>query len=444
MRTKFILLLILLPHGYAFAEFPIEWAVVKKGAFVIPSRDLPWTDPEGRATGKRIGYMRVGTVVRVNQCEHVNGPDDESTGDYCNVESEVGVEGKTLKTRLFALERGKVFAIARNEIVLYDRHTTSIAREKFSRNAGVIVELLGDWQNASQNEAINVIATYNLGRPGALTELAIRKSDLVEHTYVVEVPQNGTERPRKFRREKSESGEWVLNGKEVTLWSIKPAIRTNAAQLARKVLEQLGWDESINNDAEELLSKVFDVTASTLDRIRCVIKIETEVSTGFELLGNGLKLRGKIPVYNEGKFFDFDVDVVETNNKAEYWILTAKTVVCSTGAELADSEPQAIDKVTILVFKQGPFEGTPARLTVDGAERSGLSVPDAVDAYNIPRLFVIGKFSDYVKARKFISRQISNSDLIDDMTRQERIILQHIMIAKLGKFEREYLPDDIE
>ena len=188
VRTKFILLLILLPHSYAFAELPTEWAVVKKGAFVIPSHDLPWTDPEGRATGKRIGYMRVGTVVRVGKCEHVNGPDDESTGDYCSVESEVGVEGKTLKTRLFALERGKVFAIARKEIVLYDRHTPSKPREKFSRNAGVIVELLGDWQNAPQSAAVDVIATYNLDRPDALTNLAIHKYDLVEGTYVVDVP----------------------------------------------------------------------------------------------------------------------------------------------------------------------------------------------------------------------------------------------------------------
>jgi hypothetical protein len=445
MRTILItLILSLLLPVFAQAQFPTEWAVVKKGSFVIPSEDLSWTDSEGRAAGKRIGYMRVGTVVRVGACKHVNGPDDESTGHYCNIESEVGVEGKTLQNRLFPLERGKVFAVARKEIVLYDRIDQSKPREKFSRNAGVIIQLLGDWQSAAQGGGVDAIATYNLNRPGAITKVAIRTPDLIEGTYVIDVPQDESRPPKKFRRERSGSGEWVLKGETVSLWSIKPALKTTADKLSKRVFSEIGWDDGTAEKAQELLSRTFEVTTSILDRLQCVTDISADASAGFEFLGSGLKLSGKIPVYTKGKLFDFDVDVMERSGTAQFWVLTAKTVVCSVGEGVGDSEPKAVEKVTILCIKRHPLEGTPARLTSEYAKRFGLSIPDAVDAYNIPRLFIIGGFGDYVAARKLIAKRIANSCILDKMTRQERVILQHALIAKLGEFERDALVEDIE
>ena len=445
MRTILIIsILSLLVPVFAHAQFPTEWAVVKKGAFVIPSKDLPWTDPEGRAAGERIGYIRVGTVVRVGACRHVNGPDDESTGDYCNIESEVGVEGQTLKNRLFPLERGKVFAVARKEIVLYDRINQSKPREKFSRNAGVIIQILGDWQRATQEGCVDVIATYNLNRAGALTEVAIRTPDLIEGTYVIDVLQDESKPPRKFRRERSISGEWVLKGETVSLWSIKPALKTNADKLSKRVFSEIGWDEGTTEKAQELLSRAFEVATSILDRLQCVTEITADASAGFEFLGSSLKLSGKIPVYTKGKLFDFDVDVVEQDGIAQFWVITAKTVVCNVGEGLEDSEPKAVEKVTILSIKRHPLEGAPARLTSEYAKRFGLSIPDAVDAHNIPRLFIVGGFGDYVAARKLIAKRIANSCILDKMTRQERVILQHAMIAKLGEFERDVLVEDIE
>ncbi len=70
MRIYIIIsVLMFIPGGYVFAQYPTDWAIVSKGAFVIPSEGLPWTDPDGRAAGKRIGYMRVGTVVRVGSVD---------------------------------------------------------------------------------------------------------------------------------------------------------------------------------------------------------------------------------------------------------------------------------------------------------------------------------------------------------------------------------------
>ena len=428
----------------AAAQFPTEWAVVKKGAFVIPSKDLPWTDPEGRAAGKRIGYMRVGTVVRVGDCTHVNGPDIDSTGAYCNVQSEIGVEGKTLQNRLFPLESGKTFAVARNEIILYDRRNPSKRRDSFSRNAGVMVQVIGNWQAETQNGMVDVIATYNLSRAGALTELAINKEDLIKNTYVIEMSSHRENSPRKFQRERASTGEWILTGNEVAVWSIKPALKLTANRLSKQVLEDIGWDEGTAEEAEKLLSSAFDITTSILDRLRCVSEIDTAASAGFEFLGSGLKLSGKIPVYSKGKLFDFDVDIIERNGIAQYWILTAKTVNCSLGETLVDSEPHSVEKVMVLSIKNRPPDGAPARITVEFAKRYGLSIPDAVDSQNIPRLFIIGEFKDYIAARKLIATRIANSALLDQMTRQERILLQHAMITKLGQFERNALLEDIE
>jgi hypothetical protein len=443
-KLMIFLVLIFLYPLLVFAQFPTEWGVVKKGTFVIPSNELPWTDPEGRSAGKRIGYMRVGTVVRVGACTHVNGPDDDSTGMYCNVESEVGVEGKALASRIFPLERGKTFAIARKEVVLYDRINISVPREKFSRNAGVIVQLIGDWHSANRNEAIDVIATYNLERPNSLTEVAVLKSDLVKNTYVIQMPIEDSLSPRKFERERTQSGEWVLSGGAVSLWSIKPALGTTAIKLSKQVFSDIGWDEGTTEEAENLLSKAFEITTSVLDKLRCVTDISADVSAGFEFLGNGLKLNGKIPVYNKGKLFDFDVDVVERNGIAQFWILTAKTVVCAVGEGVVDSEPRLVERVLILSIKRKSPEGAPARLTVDYAKRWGLSIPDAVDSNNVPRLFVIGEFRDYIAARSLVAKRITNSGLIDHMNRKERILLQHAMIAKLGEFERRALTEDLE
>jgi len=445
MRIKIILaILVFLPRGYVFAQYPTDWAVVSKGAFVIPSEGLPWTDPEGRAAGKRIGYMRVGTVVRVGACGHVNGPDDESTGTYCTVQSEVGVEGKTLKTRLFPLERGRTYAVARSEITLYGRAKPSVPRDRFSRTAGAIIEVVGDWHDAPRDSNVDVIATYNLKRAGALTHLAIRKVDLIERTYVIEVPKSRADPPKKFARQRSVNGQWVLKGYSVALWSIKPASTATATRLADKVLSDLGWDESSTENAQKLLARAFEVTTTILDKILCVTQIDASASAGFEFLGSGLKLTGKIPVYCKGKLFDFDVDVVERDGMVRYWILTTKTVICDVGQSVVDSQPKAIEKVSIFVVKRRPPTGSPTRLTVDGAKRSGLSIPDAVDAYNTPRLFIIGKFGHYEAARKFVAKRIANSDMLDQMTRQERIVLQHTAIAKLAYFDREAPADDID
>ena len=423
-------------------QYPTDWAVVQKGAFVIPSEDLPWTDPEGRAGGKRIGYMRVGDIVRVGTCIHVNGPDDDSTGIYCNIHSETGVEGKTLKELLFPLEHKKTYAIARREVTLFDRLNPSKPREKFSRNASPIIEVKGDWKNALRDSTVDVIATYNLNRSGALTELAIQKSDLIESTYVIEMPEHPSHSPNKFERHRSATGEWELVGGPVCPWSIKPAINATAEQLAKKVFSDVGWDDDTVKDAQKLISKTFDMSATILDKVFCVSNIDAEVSAGFDFLGNKLKLSGKFPVYRKGKLFDFDVDVIEKDNVAQYWVLTSKTVTCDMGASVIDSRPRAVENVTVTVIKQSLPQYAPARLTVDGSKRRGLTIPEAVDIDNVPRLFIIEEFRHYIAARRYIADRIANSGLFDRMTRRERIILQHALISKLAYFARKAPEDD--
>ena len=114
------------------------------------------------------------------------------------------------------------------------------------------------------------------------------------------------------------------------------------------------------------------------------------------------------------------------------------------GEGLVDSEPQAVERVVILGLKRKPYDGSTVRLNIDDVRSSGLSIPHAVDANNVPRLFVVSKFQDYTNVRRLIAQKVSNSGLLDQMTRQERILFQHVMIAKLGDFQRSAPVEDWE
>ncbi|MFH1980986.1 MAG: hypothetical protein ABIL58_04015 [Pseudomonadota bacterium] len=419
------------------------WAVVNKGAFVIPSEDAGYTDPEGRAAGKRIGYIPAGDLVRVGVCSHVNGPDEESTGNYCNVHSENGVQGKTIETQLSPLRPGSTYAVARSEIALYDRERTTQPRGRFSRNAGLIVEIVGDWQQAPPEAAVDVIATYNVGKADAVTEVAILKSDLIESTHIIEIPANAETSPMKYVAQRSPTGVLGLIGEPVGMWIFRPATAESAAVLADRVYQDLGWQDETGTDAKALIAKAFDLTTTTLDKILCTAAMDLKVSSGFEVLGNELKLSGALPIYRTGKLFDFDVDVIERDGRVQYWVLTSKTVTCDMGAGIYDSRPRAVDSVTVSVFRKGHATDVPVRLTVDGAKRLGLGIPDAVDRYNIPRLFIIEEYLNYFAARRYIADRIANSTIYDEMSRQERIILYHVLIAKLAYFPREVAPEDV-
>lgn len=415
------------------------WAVVQAGAFVIPSSGLPWTDPEGRAAGKRIGYMRVGTVVKVGPCLHVNGPDDASTGQYCDIRSETGVEGKTLKSSLHFLKRGEKIAVARTEIKLYAPDNAAKRRGSFSRNSHPVIRLNDSWQDKEPGGLIRVSFPDSQGQSDTTIKQAILKEDLV-NCYVIETPDNELNAPVKYERQRSESGINILVGEKVSLWSIKQATSNTASALASKVITELGWQNDTEDESKELIEKVFDVSVSTLDKIFCVSDIKADVSAGFDLLGNGLKISGSLPVYQKGKLFDIDVDVVEKSDVAKYWMVTTKTVVCEVGAGVVDSRPKAVESVSVILIRKGPLSSAVV-LNTDGAKRYGLQIPSAVDDANTPRLFELDSFVDYNRALRYLKRQIVNSGVGDQINHKEMVILQHAMINKFAYFLR-YVPDD--
>lgn len=428
----------------ALAQIDTDWAVVLQGAFVIPSSDLPWTDPEGRAAGKRIGYMRIGTVVKVGACAHVNASTAEHTGTYCNIQSEVGVEGKALAKLLFPLEPAHTYAIARSEVLLYDRNDPTRTRESFSRNFGTIIEVKGDWLGQPNSAMVDVYAIYNRDKPGALTDLAINMLDLTEKTFLIDVPADPGLPPSKYENSRDNLGNVILAGEPVAVWSIKPATAATANQLAAKVLRDLGWNDDVNDNAVNLIQTAFEVTATTLDKIQCAASLNAEISTGIEFLGNGLKLAGRIPVFNQGKLFDFDIDVVEREQVAQFWLLTTKTVACELGANLVDTEPRFVERATVFAFRNSPPDGSPTRLQKTDIELYNLVATSALDSQNLPRLFRISQFPEYIEARRFIIDQVTNSDLNDQLNRQERRVLQHAMIAKLADFRKPASQDDLD
>lgn len=415
-------------------KFLSEWGIIKKGAFVIPSEGLDWADPEGRATGKRIGYLRTGVVVKVGQCRNVNGPPG-SGGKYCDVRSENGVAGKTLDTLIFPMERGKSYAVARKEIPLFDRRDMNRRRDEFSRSSGVIVEIVGDHRAASKDGNVDVLALYNLNKNKALTDLSIKKADLISKAYVVEYPDSGSEPPIKLSTQYRD-GEPVLGGGPVSLWAYRPVSSKTKNALVNKVSSALGWMDLPENEAKGLVDEAFDLASSVLDRVFCVAEINTEVSSGFKVFGNGLQLSGKIPLYRTGKLFDIDVDVLEKDGTTRFWMVTAKTVDCEMGATPRDSQPRAVDVVSVMVMRKGPHKGGAPKLTAEMARRYGLRNALAVDANNDAKLFEIEEFQNYFAALRFVRHRIAQTELVDHLDREEREALTHALISKLATFVR--------
>ena len=426
----------------AQTNFSSQWGVISAGAFVIPSEGLDWTDPEGRATGKRIGYMRVGTVVKIGACRHVNGASG-SGGTYCDVQSETGIAGKTHANRIFPLERGKTYAVARKEIILYDRNDKDRRRDSFSRNLGTIIEVVGDIETTPSDGNVDVIASYNLGIPDALTDLSIKKKHLTEGTYVISYAASGNGPPTKLAGQFDATGKEVLGGGPVALWAFKPVAEGTMETLVNKVVSDLGWKSNPAEDAKELISTAFELVSGVLDRVYCVAQINVDVSAGFKFFGNGLELEGSIPIYEKGKLFDIDIDVLEKDGRAKYWVVTAKTVVCQMGASLLDSMPQAVEAVSFMIMQNLPHTGNAARLTRGMPPRFGLTVPLAVDAENNPRLFEVSGFTNYMGARNLIMYSIAQSSMLELLDQSEREALAHALISKLGSFIR-VSPDTVD
>ena len=442
MRFLILSLAAITWNAYSFASqaaFPSDWGIVRSGAYVIPSEGMPWTDDEGRAAGKRIGYLRVGTVVNVGDCRHVNGVGGTG-GNYCDVQAENGVAGKTLSSLIFPIQRGHTYAVARQEVILFDR-IQGTPRDKFSRNAGVIVEIVGDYQVKDPDALVHVDALYNHDREGGLTDLAVKKADLIAQTYVVEYPQHA-EVPSKFSQLFNEDGHSVLRGGPIELWSYRPVTSNTSDQLAGQVSSALGWPKLATEDATELLTKAFDFVAGALDRILCVAEVDANAAAGFKLLGNGLGLSGKIPLLRPGRLFDIDIDVLLQDEEPQLWMVTAKTVICDMGATVADSAPSAVEAVTVIAIKGAPPSGAPVRLTAKMPPRFELRVAVAVDEHNNPKLFEVEGFLHYIKARELIHKQIAQSYIVDSFSRNEREAIAHALISKLGFFVR--LSPDID
>ena len=419
------------------SSFPSDWAIVKKGAFVIPSEGLNWTDPEGRATGKRIGYLRTGIVVKVGRCRHVNGAGSTS-GTYCDVQSQNGIAGKTHESLLFPMQRGKTYAVARDgrqTVVLFDRNTPDRPRDSFSHNSGVIIEVVGDYAATEPNGSVDVIALYNLNRDGGLTALSIKKEDLVTKTHVIEYPTDPDSRPIKLS-EQIDEGKSVLGGGPVHLWAYRPVLPRTKDSLVDKVSSTFGWSNLKQAEAHDLIAKAFDLVSGTLDKVSCVASVDTAVSTGFSFLGNGLELKASIPLYQTGKLFDMDADVLERDAQPRFWTVTAKTVDCEMGATVADTRPQAIEAVSIAVIKRKPMPPPSPLLTKDMSVRRGLTVPLAVDVTNAVKLFEIEGSQDYSQALKFVRYRIAQTPLLDELNRDERDALAHAIISKLASFVR--------
>lgn len=426
------------------AEFPSDWGIIIEGTFIIPSSGLDWTDPEGRATGKRIGYLPTGTIVKVDKCQHVNGKPRAQgrqglSGQYCDVVSNTGLAGKAYLPQIFPIHRGKIYAVAVdsvNEVSLHTRANVPRFYHTFSRNNGVIIEIEGDFQSKDPNSYINAVPTYETDEAGNPLPLSIKQTELVEKTIVVDFPATSA-RPTRFTRSLAADGSPYMAGKPVSLWRIKSVTRSTHKKLATEVSEYIGWKQNPIEEVSSLLESAFETLSTSLDRVLCIIDASTDVKVGLSFLGNSLQLSGRIPLAQKGKLLDFDTDVIERDNKPLFWTITAKTVACDLGATPLDSLPRAVESVSLYVINAGgPHQGVPPRLTQPLIKRYGLNVPHAVLSNNQVKLFEIAGYQNYDNASQMVSYSIDQTDLYFQLDQQEREILREMLIAKLAVFPR--------
>ena len=432
--TLLLLLNCNLSLGEDSARFSSEWGIIRTGAFVIPSAGQNWDDSEGRATGKRIGYLRIGTLVKVGSCRYVTGPPGAG-GNYCDVRSEHGVEGKAKIDQIFPMDRGKVYAVARREIDLYDRNDWTQKRDKFSRTAGTIIEITGDYTIRDKDVNIDVIAIYNIEKSGALTNLSIRTQDLIEKCYVVDYPRDRDVPPTKLSAIYTQQGS-VLAGTPVNIWSYDRVHQESADQLANQVARELGFHSLPLDDARASIQQAFHFASGVLDRIFCVAQIDADVQTGFDFFGNRFGFSGSLPIYETGKLYDFDADVLKADGQVKFAVFVMKTVVCDQGATPIDSVPRAIEAVTIRIFRGTESEGEGLRFTATMAQRMGLTISEAVDSGGVARLFELDGFQSYSDAIRLINHRIAQTSVVDNLDRKERSTLAHYLISKLAYFVR--------
>lgn len=427
-----------------------SWAVVANpqntGAFVLPAGG-PGKRDKVRIY-LRVGYVGHGTLVRViGQCRRIPAKKASSRGIYCHVRSEQGVEGFIKMSLLFPLQRGKTYAIPvktsleedrSDPLYLFQVHEPRSERRNatFNRRIGTLIEIIGDWKAARNEDFVPVRKTWDGGRQ------TVKKIDLISRMEVLETPSSWvTPIWRHELRWDDEADDWRFSGATVRAGVFEPVTERTQSRLYRRV--KAAFSNNLSGfETPSLLKKLYDTSSNVLDRLACSASAHAEASVGWNLFGNGAKIGAKLQVLQPGMTLGLDTDVVSLGPRASFNFASIKTIVCSKGAGFVDSLPKSVSAVEILLAQGMPkFPGAviptesvknfglePAVAAVDGADGSGPSV----------RMFTIKNHGDHAKALRMIRTYLEKrSSMWDDLSTEQQSILLEALVKKLGDFERQ-------
>ncbi len=414
-------------------NFGHRWGLTLQNGFVI-SPDANFKDEEGRAVYDRIGFIESGTIIEITGvCPKVNGTSEENEGYYCPIRSETGVSGLMLVRQFEGLEAGKTYGYVSDrvkEVPLRNMH----GEKKYgniSRNAAPLLELenaIDPLLSSSQKVGFVHVTSKEIN-PVDGDSLTISFDDFFKHLVFFKVLDN--EQVLAYRRPRATA---PVKSSPVKVWNVQ-AGKLRSDYYSRKVFSDLQWPIS-DKSTQALLKKALDFMGGSLDKLRCQISGEVDLSSGFDLFGNAAKLSGKVSLFEKGRFFDAYTDfAMDQNGRLGLWVFQLDTIKCVDGGSLAVVKPELVERTTIVPFKAAPI--LPAmELTPRGVQNSSLKMPEGHDWSGKIRMFTIASGDDYRKAKQYVVKRLRQSESFKELQAMERELVVTMALTRLSEFSR--------
>lgn len=391
------------------------YGVVISNTFVITNEyNLKWRDVEGRIVKNRNGFIEIGKLVKkTGRCEFINGTNKKNTGDYCQIESEIGVSGYIKKDAVAFLENGQVygFAVSDFEEIRFKSSAGKNKFGKFSKNSSPLVRFVGDWQKAGKLVPVRV--------PEESKTRHLRLEDIRNLMVVLDVESRAVKR-LSFTGEEFESTE-------VGFYRFDDDPR---------------WLERISDSISfsRWLKGAVQFASNKIDAARCAFS--GDVVGGFKADAHAgfLKLSGKLGLVNEGKVYSWAAERFHANDRinASYDIVfgcTKDGVILGQRIDRIENLKASVSDDKLVSYNTNVNWREGFNIYYSSAKGSGLPVSQGPDKLGKIRMFTIVKGSDFRDIKQYVQKLLENTDYYYlDRDVREKVV--YALVHKLAGFER--------
>jgi len=390
-RAKILLstAIVLFAHGTASAD---PAGFVREGAFVI-SRE-PNAVINGVPTRTKLGYLPVGSVVFVRNCFPVRegasqrGMIAPRERDYCDVTSEVGINGLVRKDLIQVIEERWVAIAIGDSEVLIRRKDLATKLSSFSRTSGVFVEVIG----RENPEFYRVRLPWSEGQEGFI-EAADQERNLIRL-----LDGNSLDvAPVEFRSVRDYTTDHLPT-----------------SYIAQKL------DETVDRIAEEL---------DVVENLECLVDLSIVGETGVRIFGNGLGLKGAVEFFSKGFMYDTDVDLMFRGRSPLLTFVTVKKLKCENNPL---PHPATMTSLSLFVDRP-PKEGNRV-LWLKGTEGGEDGAHIVVDVNDAPPMIKISNWYDYQRELTTLRRNVPGNVFLRSLEPSDREAVLHYMLSKAAFF----------